>query len=465
MPSKPAEPRSIASQLVVRFTLAAAILLSCGLGALYWIVVGHAFEEDNAVLTDKLLAVQADLKAPGGLRIITEELKVARAGDRAPYWIRVLDEANQIVAETPEMETLLPSRIFPKEENPNASITRATDFRTAGRLFSLITSAQETGGQIYTIQLAQDRSADDQFMKQFAGLLAAVLALGVLASALIAITVTKRGLRPLGEMTLALQRVGPKQLHERVTAVGWPRELQPLAIAFDDMLDRLEDSFTRLSQFSADLAHELRTPIANIRGEAEVALTRTRTANEYRDVIESAVAECQRLTQVVENLLFLARTEAAEGQVQRTSFAGRPAVEKIAAFYEPIAEEQQLTITCTGEGNIVADEMLFNRAVGNLVENALHHTPAGGTIRISVANRAAHSEIAVRDTGSGIADEHLPKVFDRFYRADSSRSSDGLGLGLALVKSITDLHGGSATIESRIGAGTTVTLTFPVVGS
>jgi two-component system heavy metal sensor histidine kinase CusS len=120
-----------------------------------------------------------------------------------------------------------------------------------------------------------------------------------------------------------------------------------------------------------------------------------------------------------------------------------------------------VTITSNGEANFFADEMLFGRAVSNLIENALHHTPEKGTIVISLASRGAQSEVSVKDTGSGIAPEHLPRVFDRFYRADSARSSEGLGLGLALVKSITDLHGGSATIESEVGRGTTVTLTFP----
>ncbi len=459
MSSRPAEPRSIASQLVVRFTLAAAFLLCCGLGALYWIVVRHAFEEDNEVLADKVAGVRADLAAAGGPRLMSEELKNVRPGERAPYWVRVLDASNHTVAETPGMSAVLPLALFPAD--PTTDFEKAVDLRTNGRLFSLVTAGHGVGAARFTIHVAQDRTADVGFMRQFAALLAVVLGFGVAASAIIAFTVTKRGLRPLGEMTRALKRVGPKQLHQQVSAVGWPRELQPLAVAFDDMLGRLEDSFVRLSQFSADIAHELRTPISNIRGEAEVALTRSRSTEEYREVIESTIAECQHLGHIVDNLLFLARTEAAEGHVQPAQFDGRGAVEKIAAFHEPIAEEQQLTISVCGEAQFIADEMLFGRAVNNLVENALRHTPAGGRIEITLVKRDEHSEVSVSDNGIGIAAEHLPHLFDRFYRADTSRSSEGVGLGLALVKSIMDLHGGTARIESELGRGAAVTLSFP----
>jgi two-component system heavy metal sensor histidine kinase CusS len=246
-----------------------------------------------------------------------------------------------------------------------------------------------------------------------------------------------------------------------VPPAGWPRELQPLAAAFDAMLDRLEDSFTRLSQFSADIAHELRTPIANIRGEAEVALTRPRSPNEYREVMESNVGECERLSAIIDNLLFLARADAAEGYIERALIDGPAELAKIASFYEAIADEQKVTITCRGEGSVYADPVLFGRAVSNLVENALRHTPPGGTIVISIEARANDSIVRVKDTGCGIAPEHIARVFDRLYRVDQARSSQGAGLGLALVKSIAELHGGSAEIESEVGKGTVVSLSFP----
>jgi two-component system heavy metal sensor histidine kinase CusS len=459
--SKPVEPRSIASQLVILFTLAAAFLLCCGLGVLYWIFVHHAFEEDNEVLADKILALRSDFQKAGDPRTLNEELRILHAGERIAYWVRIIDPGGEPVAETPGMNALLPPSVFPAPQSSKTPIGSPKDYRTEGKLFALVTTAEEAGGQSYTMQVAQDRSGDEAFVKEFGALLAVVLALGILASAVIAITVTRRGLRPLGKMTRSLKGFGPEHLDERIPPEGWPRELRPLAVAFDEMFDRLEDSFTRLSQFSADLAHELRTPIANIRGEGEVALTRARTPDEYREVIESSVGECERLSAIVDNLLFLARAEAAEGHIERTFFNGRAAVEKIAAFYEPIAEDHQTVITCVGEGDIHADPMLFGRAVSNLVENALRFTPAGKTVQISVAASAGHSQVSVKDTGCGIAPEHLPRVFDRFYRADSSRSSEGSGLGLALVKSIMDLHGGSALVESEVDRGTTVTLTFP----
>jgi two-component system, OmpR family, heavy metal sensor histidine kinase CusS len=458
--SKRAEPASIASQLVFLFTLAAAFLLSCGLGVFYWLVVQHAFEEDNAVLADKISVLSADLKA-GGPKATDEELKSVRTGEHPVYSVRVVDSAGRTVTETLGMNRLLPPSIFPSPHISTSSTRNPKNYRVGGRLFSLLTTVEEANGQPYTIQVAQDRSTDDRFTKEFGALVAAVLAFGILASTLIAITVTKHGLRPLEEMTRSLGRIGPTHLSERVLPARWPHELQPLAVAFDAMLKRLEDSFARLSQFSADLAHELRTPITNILGEAQVALTRDRTPAEYREVIESTVAECERLSGIVDNLLFVARADAAHEPIDGKQFDGRAALEKIATFYRTIAEDRHVMINCTGEGEIYGDPVLFSRAVSNLVDNALRFTHDGGAIQISIAARAEHSEVAVADSGCGISSEHLPRVFDRFYRIDSSRSSDGAGLGLALVKSIVDLHGGSTKIESEVNRGTTVTLTFP----
>jgi two-component system heavy metal sensor histidine kinase CusS len=457
--SKRPEPRSIASQLILLFTLAAALLLACGLGIFYWIVVRHAFAEDNAVLADKVDALQRSFEQRDGLAAVAPEINASDGRRSAPFLVRVLDPAGVTIAQTTGMERLLPADIFPPAASRELAVP--VEHRVAGKLFALTTRRAPAGDQQFTIQVAQDRSSDEQVEKRFGILVLVVLSGSILASILIAIPVTRRGLRPLEEMKRSLERIGPTHLRERVASYNWPRELQPMAVAFDEMLKRLDDSFTRLSQFSADLAHELRTPIANMLGEAQVALSRDRSAADYRETIESTIGECERLSGIVDNLLFVARADAATEPVTRKRFDARAAVEKIAAFYETIAEDRHVAISCSGQGEISADPALFERAVGNLVDNALRFTPENGSIQIALAEHATDFEIAVRDNGSGIAPEHLPRVFDRFYRAESSRGSDGAGLGLALVKSIVDLHGGTASIQSEIGHGTTVSLTFP----
>jgi two-component system heavy metal sensor histidine kinase CusS len=469
--SKRTNPRSIAWQLILLFTVATSLLLACGLGVFYAIVIRHAFAEDNAVLADKVAALRADLHE-SGLNVFAEELKSRQPREHNAYWIRILDSQGRTFAETPGMDRSLPPEIFPPPsafakasadtQKSASSIGSPKNYRTGSKLFSLVTLNEESGSQPYTLQVAQDRSSDERVERNFALLFIMVLSGSVLASAFIATIVTKRGLRPLREMTQSVARIGPTHLKERVTPAEWPRELKPLGIAFDDMLKRLDDSFTRLSQFSADLAHELRTPIANMIGEAQVALTRDRTAAEYRETIESTVGECERLSRIVDNLLFVARVDAAREPIERKRFDARAASEKIAAFYQTVAEDHHVTITCSGEGQIYADPDLFERAVGNLLDNALRFTPENGSIQIALSERDGDFEVAVSDTGCGIAAEHLPRVFDRFYRAESSRSSDGAGLGLALVKSIVDLHGGSAIIGSNVGRGTTVKLIFPL---
>src|SRR5947199_5666894 len=456
--SKRPRSRSIASQLILIFTLAAAMLLACGLGVFYWIVIRHAFAEDNAVLGDKVNALQTSFEQRGGLAAVAAEIN-ATGSRRAPFLVRVLDPAGATIGQTTGMETLLPAKIFSRAASRETAVP--TEYRVAGKLFALTTRRAMAGGEPFTIQVAQDRSSDEQVERRFGILVLIVLSGSIFASVLIAISVTRRGLRPLEEMKHSLERIGPTHLNEHVASANWPRELQPMAIAFDEVLKRLDDSFTRLSQFYADLAPELRTPIANMLGEAQVALSRDRSSAEYRETIESAIGECERLSGIVDNLLFVARADAAREPVERKRFDARAAVEKIAAFYQTIAEDHHVAISCSGQGEISADPALFERAVGNLVDNALRFTPENGSIEIALADGPTDFEVAVSDNGSGIAPEHLPRVFDRFYRAEPSRGSDGAGLGLALVKSIVDLHGGTARIQSEIDRGTTVSLTFP----
>jgi two-component system heavy metal sensor histidine kinase CusS len=463
--SKGTRPRAIATQLVLFFILAATLLLSSALGVFYWMVVRHAATEDRVVLLDKVSAVAEQLERAGNLDALAAQIQELPIGERPVSWIRIQSPAGAVVAESRGMGRLLPPSLFPSPPTSKSLGAAIRDYQQGDQLFSLSATTASIQNQSFTIQVAQDRTEDEHFRRQFQLLFAAVLSAGIVAAAIIATTATRRGLRPLAEMTQLLERVGPTRLDERIEPSRWPLELQPVAAAFDNMLARLDESFRRLSQFSADLAHELRTPVGNILGEAQVTLSRTRSPDEYRAAIESTVAECERLSAIVDNLLFLARAEATDGQIDRTQFGARAAAEKIASYYQTVAEDRGVTIVCRGEAEIFADPLLFTRVLSNVVDNALRFTPKGGEIEITCSRANGRTDVWVKDTGAGIDGQHLPRVFDRFYRADPSRTSTGTGLGLALVKSIVELHGGSAEIESAVGAGTTVRLSFPGPGN
>jgi len=234
-----------------------------------------------------------------------------------------------------------------------------------------------------------------------------------------------------------------------------------LTIALDAMLARLEESFARLTEFSANLAHELRTPINNLRGEAEVALSRARSEEEYRHIIESSIEEYERLSRMVGDILFLARPDQG---LLLDRIEVRAEIETLAEYYRNVADEQQIAITIQGTGSVSAEPHLFQRAVGNIISNALYYTPSGGHIGVTIeAAQDGWLEIRIKDDGIGIPAPDLPLIFDRFYRSAQARlrHNQGSGLGLAIVRSIMLLHGGSVGISSDPGQGTVVTLRFP----
>jgi two-component system heavy metal sensor histidine kinase CusS len=232
------------------------------------------------------------------------------------------------------------------------------------------------------------------------------------------------------------------------------------------MLNRIEDAFARLSRFSADIAHELRTPVNVLRGEVEVALGRPRTIGEYQDVLGSCLEEYGRLTRLIDNLLFLARAEDPKTVLGTEAVDVRHELVKVREFFDAAASDAgvQLTVNAQPGMIVAADRGLFHRAIGNLVANSLAHTISGGKITLQSTQSNAEVRVEVVDTGEGISPEHLPYLFDRFYRADQARSAGGgrVGLGLSIVKGIVELHGGTVSVKSEPGQGTTISLTFPV---
>jgi two-component system heavy metal sensor histidine kinase CusS len=242
-----------------------------------------------------------------------------------------------------------------------------------------------------------------------------------------------------------------------------PGELKDLSHAFNRMLARLHESFTRLTQFSSDLAHDMRTPLTNLLGEAQVALSQPRSADEYRAVIESSVDEFQRLARLIDSMLFLARTDLARRRLSMQQVDARCEAQRIAGYYEIMAADAGVELHVTGDASFVGDVLLVQRALTNLVSNSLNHAPRGSVIKVHCAENRGCVELSVSDIGSGIAQQHLARIFDRFYRVDPARrnSAHGIGLGLAIVKSIMDAHQGTCSVESVPHVRTTFSLCFP----
>jgi two-component system heavy metal sensor histidine kinase CusS len=240
-------------------------------------------------------------------------------------------------------------------------------------------------------------------------------------------------------------------------------ELKELEHAFNGMLARLNDSFTRLNQFSSNLAHDMRTPLTNLQAAAQVSLSQPRSAHEYRSVIESSIDEYQRLSSMIEDMLFLARAEQAGHSISVRCLDAVVEAERVAGYYEPLAEDAGVSIRVDGQACVYADLTLYQRALSNLLSNALTYAPRGSIVIIDCAEQGEAATIAVSDTGPGIDAQHVGRIFERFYRVDPSRhnSASGTGLGLAIVRSIMDNHAGACGVDSRPGKYTTFWLRFP----
>lgn len=465
-------PRSITGRLTSLYVGSTALLLMLAAVFLYLALQDSLRRADRALVTGKLHVVEMLLRDHYQRRdmLLSEVEHEAEANRIHRYYLRVLDGRGRVLVETPGMAGILPVMEFPTSDK--RGVVEIIE-RTLGsdRSFLMLSANATEGpppGEPRTVHVALDVHHTRQMLAEYRWKLWAMLCSGVGFAAIAGVIVTRAGLRSIRDITRATQRVTLSKLHERLVAEHWPRELRQLASEFDAMLDRLQNSFNRLTEFSSDLAHAMRNPINNLRGETEVALTRARTPEEYRQTLASSLEEFERLTRLIEGLFFIARADDPHAALKRIEFPVRGEMDAVREFYEAFAAEREVTVSCHGEAALVGDPTLVRRAVSNLLGNALKHTPPGG--RVDLAVRVLQDgtvEITATDTGAGIAAEHLPRVFDRFFQVDKTRKSsgNGAGLGLAIVRSIMQLHGGRASISSTLGVGTTVSLQFPRTSS
>ncbi|MCT6701040.1 heavy metal sensor histidine kinase [Rheinheimera sp. 4Y26] len=276
----------------------------------------------------------------------------------------------------------------------------------------------------------------------------------------------RQGLQPLAKLSSDIRHISAEHLHLRLEPSAVPRELRELVESFNEMINNLQQGFTRLSEFSADIAHELRTPLSNLITQTQVTLGKERSLEEYRELLYSNLEEQERLAKMVSDMLWLAKTDHGLLKLHPQQVALQPLINQLFEFFELLADEKQVRLSYSGpELQLSADKVMLQRALSNLLSNAIRHADAGSTVGVTVSQQAAYCCIQVSNCGTTIPAQHLPSLFDRFYRVDPSRQrhSEGAGLGLAMVKSIVELHGGQVAVSSEQGL-TCFSLTWPVSG-
>jgi two-component system heavy metal sensor histidine kinase CusS len=344
---------------------------------------------------------------------------------------------------------------IPRWPGLNRDPIESTD--EAGRPFTAMVIALGHGRQL---QLAMDRSHEALLFTRFRQRMILGLACAVLISAALGRWVAQRGLEPLARIIAGASDIHPLRLENRLDPSKFPSELGELVATLNGALDRIQVSFERLSRFSGELAHEMRTPLQNIRAEVESLLLRPKGPAHQQEALGSILEECEMLASLIEQTLFLSRTEDPAAAIERRRIELLPLLQNMAGFFEATAEENDVGFRLEVEQGFFtyADESLLQRALTNLIANAIRHSPEGGTVTISADRNPYLTRISVEDCGPGVSPELLARLGDPWVKG----AQDHLhGLGLAIVKGIMRLHRGSVAFASPPGRGLEVILTFP----
>ncbi|MBI3437898.1 MAG: heavy metal sensor histidine kinase [Proteobacteria bacterium] len=436
--------------------------------AMYGAMTAQVRSVDEQVLMKRAQRVADILQTSSDIAFwLPHEVSEDLEGPRQVF-MRVIDRRGVVVNETPLMAGAAPADLFPSAAV--ASDARPITFANAhGRQFrglSLRVRAAGLPSGEATVQTAVDVSVDELLLGRFRAMLLSVVAPALLACALVAAVIAATLLAPLRRMAREAETLGGDAVGARLSAYGAGDEVSDVGRAFNGALERLQRAHEALRRYADNVAHEIRTPLNRMLLKAEIAAREPRTAEQYREVIEEQARECGELARLVQRLLFLARAENAPTLPERAMLDVEGELGVLRNYFESSATDAGISIVVECQAmtpHAFADRLLFQQAIGNLVTNAIAHARAGGVVRVVARPVSSGVEVAVIDTGSGIAAADIPHVFDRFYRSNPRQSNEGVGLGLAIAKSILDLHGGSIALKSGVGEGTTVVTLWPSV--
>ena len=447
-------PPSLGLRLTVLFGITAALVFS-GFG---WIIersIQHHFSSEDASelkvianTVSQALSTRGVMDNPLALEQRFNDLLVGHHG--AVLYITGGDGHTLFASQGgPDLSTLTRDASHNSE---NGSVRRWNDGDHTYRVLTqCLGKSATTNNCLYALSVGVSIDYHLHFLDGFRRTLWLMIASGIIVTGLMGWIAVRQGHAPLRSIVTQIRRISANDLNTRLSPESVPRELTDLAVSFNEMLQRMEEAFQRLSNFSADIAHELRTPVTSLLTQTQVALSQSRTPEEYREILYSNMEEYERMAQMIGNMLFLAKADNGLYEPDSVAIDLAKEVRDLFDYYEAWAEERGVSLALEGQAAIQGDRLMIRRALGNLLSNAIRHTSSGNTVQLRLgqfSNQAV--DIIVENPGPAIPPEHIPRLFDRFYRVDASRQhlGDGAGLGLAIVKSIVDIHGGKITVTS-----------------
>jgi len=434
---------SLAWRLALAFAAVCALVLSVAGVFLYRSLESELVYRDDQALLGRLEQVRALLQDSDSLDALQQRPRLYQnmLGNQESLLLVNRADGTAVIAINPRRQKVPPVAAIPEQRSP-----QPTDIQRSDSLLLLAGAAQGPRGEALTVMVGKHLAEREAMLASYRLRVYLAVGLGALLAFAVGLLLLRRALLPLRHMTETVAAIDLRSLDRRLQLQAIPRELHEPVVALNGMLARLNDSFERLSQFSADLAHEIRTPLHNLLGSNGLALNQPRSVEEYQEVLASNLEEFERLNRMIENLLFLARADHGERLLNLQAVDLHALGDDLCGYFEALAEDRELRLDNQLHGTLQADLQLLQRALANLLANAVRHATLGSTISLTVEG----GSLCVANQGEPIAAQHLGRLFDRFFRIDPSRAEpgDSGGLGLAIVRSIMQLHGGQVSVSS-----------------
>jgi heavy metal sensor kinase len=457
--------RSIRLRLTLWYVLLIAIILACFSAGIYLTLRHNLY----ANLNDSLEARANDLlplvRYEGTSPTLSASIST-NSPDLGEQFVRVYDASGQLTFDDSGEAGAVPV----DSEALQRALTGGTDTHGVsvnGEPFRVrVVPIEQNGRLTGALEVGRDAGDESDTLHTLLLILGTAYPVTLAVASLGGIFLAGRALSPIDKLTRLARRISAEDLSQRLDLQLPDDEMGRLARTFDEMIARLDDAFRRQRQFTADASHELRTPLTAVKGQVEVALTRPRDPDAYREVLQNVNEEVDRLIRLVGSLLTLARADAGQIPVSPEAIDVANLVTAAAEQVRPVAQQRDVgLVLAPGPAvNLRADEDLLLQLLLNLLDNAIKYTPSGGQVTAGWTADGTQIELWVRDTGAGIGPEHLPHIFDRFYRADKARSraEGGVGLGLSICRWIAEAHDGSISVETSSGEGSTFTVKLPL---